>query len=138
MEHQTIVLLYILFIWFVIIHTFEEVSQGVFDIQLGRLKLNKRKYLFGAGMITTLNLGTLALIVAGYTLGLYLSIFTSSVIGILQAVVHTIGYFKEGRKAQKLGAGFYTSIPRWPEGCCSIIFCRPYSAFHSEQTNAHD
>ena len=110
-EFQTVILLYIVFIWFVVIHTFEEISQDIFEINLGPITITKKKYLFGASMITTLNLATLGLLVAGYQLGLYLGIFTSSVIGILQAVVHTIGYFKEGRNAQQLGAGFYTSIP---------------------------
>jgi hypothetical protein len=110
-NYQTIVLFYILFIWFVVIHTFEEVSQGIFEIELGHIKLSQKKYLIGATMITTLNLGTLALIVGGYKIGLYLGIFTSSVIGIFQALVHTIGYLKEGRKPKKLGAGFYTSLP---------------------------
>ena len=39
-NYQTIVLLYILFIWFVVLHTFEEISQGIFGIKIGPIKLN--------------------------------------------------------------------------------------------------
>ena len=112
MEHiNVIILLYILFIWFVVLHTFEEIAQGIFDIKIGRIKMTMKKYLIGASVITTVNLATLSLIVYGSKIGLYMGIFTSSVLGIFQAVVHTVGYFKEGRKAQSLGAGFYSSIP---------------------------
>jgi hypothetical protein len=110
-NYLTIVLLYIVFIWLVIIHTFEEISQGIYEIELGKVKLSQKKYLFGASMITTINLGALALIVSEFQIGLYLGIFTSSVIGIPQAVVHTFGYLKEGRKARNIGAGFFSSLP---------------------------
>ncbi|MEN8242400.1 MAG: hypothetical protein ABFS17_10795 [Chloroflexota bacterium] len=110
-NYETIILYYIVFIWFVIIHTFEEISQGIFDLDLGRIQMSKKKYLFGASMISTVNLGTLALLVSGNSIGLYIGIFTSSVIGILQALVHTVGFWKEGRKPQNIGAGFYTSLP---------------------------
>jgi hypothetical protein len=110
-NYTTITLLYILFIWLVIIHTFEEISQDIFDVTLGRLKLSSKKYLVGASIITTVNLGTLSLLVVGSQWGLYLGIFTSLVIGVLQALVHTIGYFKASRKPENLGAGFYSSLP---------------------------
>jgi len=55
-------------------------------------------------------LGALALIVSRNKIGLYLGIFTTSVIGILQAVVHTEGFIKEGGKAKNIVAGFYSSI----------------------------
>ena len=110
-SYQTIVLIYILFIWCVVLHTFEEISQGIFGLRIGPIKMNIRKYLLGATLITTVNLGTLALIVIGNKTGLYIGIFTSSAIGILQAFLHGIGYLIEGRKTKKLGAGFYSSIP---------------------------
>lgn len=110
-NYDTLSLLYILFIWLVVIHTFEEISQDVFGLQIGPIKASRKKYLFGASMISTINLGTLALIVCGNKLGLYVGIFTSSIFGIFQALVHTIGFIKEGGKPEKLGAGFYTSLP---------------------------
>lgn len=110
-NHETIVLLYILFIWFVVMHTFEEMAQGIFDLKIGKVQVTKKKYLIGASLITTLNLGTLALLVLENRWGLYLALFTASVIGVLQAVVHTIGFIKEGGKARRIGAGFYSSIP---------------------------
>ena len=105
-NYHTIILYYILFIWMVILHTLEEISQDVFNIELKFEKVTRQKYLFGAGMISTLNLGTLALLVSGNQVGLYLGIFTSTVIGVFQALVHTVGFFREGRKAQNFGAGF--------------------------------
>lgn len=110
-NNETIILLYILFIWFVVLHTFEEMAQGIFELKIGKRNLTKKKYLIGASLITTVNLGTLALIVSENKTGLYIGIFTASIFGILQAVVHTIGFIREGRKAKKIGVGFYSSIP---------------------------
>lgn len=110
-NHETIILLYVLFIWFVVLHTFEEIAQGIFELKTKKINLTKKKYLIVASLITTVNLGTLALIVSGNRIGLYIGIFMASVIGILQAVVHTAGFIKEGGKARNIGAGFYSSIP---------------------------
>ena len=52
-NYQTIVLIYILFIWFVVLHTLEEISQEIFGIEIGPIKVTKKKYLFGATLITT-------------------------------------------------------------------------------------
>ena len=109
--NETVILLYILFIWLVVLHTFEEMAQGIFELKIGKINLTKRKYLIVASLITTVNLGTLALIVSDNKMGLYLGVFTASVFGILQAAVHTVGFIKEGGKAKKIGAGFYSSIP---------------------------
>jgi hypothetical protein len=109
--NQILVLSYIVFIWVVILHTLEEIACGIMDLELSHIQLTKNKYLIGAGAITTVNLGTLVLIVLGISAGYYFALFTSAVIGIFQAVVHTIGYLKEGKEAQGLGSGFYTSIP---------------------------
>ena len=110
-SYDTITLLYILFIWLVVLHTFEEIVQGIFGVKIGPIKMSLKKYLVGASIITSINLGTLSLIITGSKIGLYLGIFTSSTIGILQVIVHAIGFFKEGRKTKRLGAGFYSSIP---------------------------
>jgi len=110
-NYETIILLYIIFIWLVIIHTFEEIAQGIFKLKLKKVKLTRKKYLIGASLISTINLGTLALIIFGSKIGLYFGVFMVIVIGILQAVIHTIGFIKEGMKAKNIGAGFYSSIP---------------------------
>jgi hypothetical protein len=110
-NQQTIILLYILFIWCVVLHTFEEIAQGAFEVKIGPIKASKGKYLLGASAITTVNLSTLALIVVGKKIGLYLGLFTSSVIGVLQALVHTYGFIRQGGKAENYGAGFYSSRP---------------------------
>ena len=70
---------------------------------------------------TTINLSTLALLVYGHKWGLYLGVFTSSTIGILQAPVHAFGFFQEGKKSKKLGAGFYSSIPLAFTGLALLI-----------------
>jgi hypothetical protein len=54
--------------------------------------MSKQKYLLGASLITTINLGTLSLLVAGSNIGFYFGLFTTAVFGIFQALVHTIGY----------------------------------------------
>ncbi len=118
---QEIILLYVFFIWLVILHTFEEISQEIFTVQVGRIKLSRRKYLVGASLITTINLGTLALLIAGNKIGLYLGLFTSSTIGVLQAPIHAYGFFKEGNKTKNLGAGFYSSIPLALTGLVLLI-----------------
>jgi hypothetical protein len=110
-NYQTIVILYIIFIWLIVIHTFEEISQEIFGIKIGPITLSKKKYLIGASLITTINLGTLALILYECELGLYIGLFTSLIFGISQGIVHTIGYIKEGRNPRKFGAGFYSSLP---------------------------
>jgi len=110
-ENLALILTYIIFIWMVILHTFEEIACGIMELELGKIKVTRNKYLFAASGISTLNLGTLALLILGIPAGYYLAIFTSAVIGILQAVIHGIGYLREGKKARGVGSGFYTSIP---------------------------
>ena len=111
LNYEPILYIYKLFIWLVVLHTFEEISQVIFELKIGPITITKKKYLFVAGLITTINLGTLALLVAGNRAGLYLGVFTSSIIGIAQGIVHTIGFIKENRKPKGLGSGFYSSIP---------------------------
>ncbi len=108
---ETIILLYILFIWFVVLHTFEEIAQGIFTLKIKKTTLTKKKYLIGASIITTVNFATLTLIILESKIGLYIGIFTVSIFGILQAVIHTIGFIKEKGKAKNIGSGFYSSIP---------------------------
>ena len=106
-----LVLSYILFIWLVVLHTFEEISCGIMDLEFGHIKLTKNRYLLGASFISTLNLGTLALLTLGLPTGYYLGLLTTAIFGVFQALVHTVGYFREGKKSRGLGAGFFSSIP---------------------------
>lgn len=110
-DSQFLIILYLLFSWLLVLHTFEEIAQGIFDLKLKKIQLSRRKYLFGASLITTLNLSTLMLIVADHKAGFYLGLFTSGFFGVFQALVHTVGFFKESRKARGIGAGFYSSLP---------------------------
>jgi hypothetical protein len=110
-SNQLLILSYIVFIWMVVLHTFEEIANGVMELQVGHIQMTKNRYLFAASAISTVNMGTLALLVLGIPLGFYLGLFSAAVIGVLQAIVHGIGYLRENRKAQGLGVGFYSSIP---------------------------
>ena len=58
--HIILILSYILFIWLVVLHTFEEISCDIMGLELGPIKLTKNRYLLGASAISTINLGTLA------------------------------------------------------------------------------
>jgi hypothetical protein len=112
MEIQTmIVLAYIGFVWLAVLHTFEEIASGIFDFQVGSHTVGRRRYLFAASAISTLNLGTLVLLILDAPLGFLLGLFMTAVVGVLQGVVHTIGFIREGRRAVGLGAGFYSAIP---------------------------
>ncbi len=109
--NTTLILSYILFIWLVVLHTFEEIACNIMELDLGHIQLTKNRYLVGASLISTVNLGTLALLILGLPAGYYLGLFTSSILGIFQALVHGVGYLKEGKKSRGLGAGFFSSIP---------------------------
>ena len=119
--HVILLLSYIVFIWLVILHTFEEISCDIMGLELGYIKLTPKRYLLGASFISTLNLGTLALLTLGLPAGYYLGLFTSSILGIFQALVHTVGYFREGKKARRFGAGFFSSIPLAIAGIIVLI-----------------
>jgi len=106
-----LILSYIAFIWLVVLHTFEEISCDVMGTQVGPIRMTKAKYLFGASVISTLNLTTLALLITGQPAGIYLGLFASAIIGVFQAIVHGIGYLHAHRIPRGLGAGFYSSIP---------------------------
>jgi hypothetical protein len=130
MSSNTILTLsYIAFIWLVILHTFEEISCNIMETQIGHIKMTKTKYLLAASAISTVNLGTLALLVAGFPAGYYLGLFTSAFIGVFQAIVHSIGYFRENRTARRLGAGFYSSIPLAIVGF--LVFIQLFQALSS-------
>ena len=109
--HTILILSYILFIWLVILHTFEEISCDIMRLELGHIKLTKNRYLLGASAISTINLGTLALLILGLPAGYYLGLFITAVIVMFQALVHGIGYLREGKKARGMGAGFFSCIP---------------------------
>jgi len=110
-EHTTILVIYAIFIWLVVLHTFEEIASGIFELELGHHKPGKNRYLLGASGISTLNMITLVLLILGLPVGIFIGLFTTAIFGMLQGGVHTVGYFREGRKARGLGAGFYSAIP---------------------------
>ena len=106
-----LVLIYIVFVWLVFVHTLEEIACGIFEMQIGPINVHKNKYLLAASGIAAVNLGTLVLIVLGSPLGLSLGLFTTAVLGVLQGIVHTVGFIRAGGKMRALGAGFYSAIP---------------------------
>ena len=110
-SNTILVLSYVVFMWLVILHTFEEISCNIMEAQIGHIRMTKNKYLLGASIISTVNLTTLALLIMDLPAGYYLGLFTSAIFGVFQAVVHSIGYLKENKNARGLGAGFYSSLP---------------------------
>ena len=69
-DNETLAMLYVLFTWLLLIHTMEEIAHGIFELEIGRVKMNRQKYLRAASGITTINLGTLALIIVDSRIGL--------------------------------------------------------------------
>jgi len=110
-EGTTILITYAIFIWLVVLHTFEEIASGIFNLEVRGHQPGKKRYLLAAGGISTLNMVTLVLLILGLPVGTFIGLFTTAVFGVFQGIVHTVGYFREGRKAQGLGAGFYSAIP---------------------------
>ena len=110
-EQTTILVAYAVFIWLVVLHTFEEIASGIFELEIGRHKPGKNRYLLGASGISTLNMLTLVLLILDLPAGAFIGLFTTAAFGVLQGGVHTVGYFREGRKARGLGAGIYSAIP---------------------------
>ena len=119
-EQTTILVAYTIFIWMVVLHTFEEIASGIFDLQLGHIKMKKNRYLLAASGISTLNMVTLILLILGLPIGAILGLFATAIFGVLQGLVHTVGYIREGRKARGLGAGFYSAIPLAIVGALTI------------------
>ncbi|MCJ7703119.1 MAG: hypothetical protein MUO62_16175 [Anaerolineales bacterium] len=106
-----LILSYIAFIWLVVLHTFDEIACGIMEMQVGHIQMTKNRYLLAASAISMVNLGTLALLVLGLPAGYYLGLFTTAILGVFQALVHSIGYLRENKNARGIGAGFYSSIP---------------------------
>jgi len=112
MYDQTAILLtYAIFIWMVVLHTFEEIASGVFDLEIGHHKPGKKRYLLAASGISTLNMITLVLLILGLPAGNIIGLFTTAIFGVLQGIVHTVGFFRAGHKSRGLGAGFYSALP---------------------------
>jgi hypothetical protein len=109
-EYQLLILTYVIFIWLVLLHTFEEIAHGVFDINVGIIHITRSKYLLAASLLTTINLVTFILIYFQFYSGYIFGLFTSGINGVFQALAHSVGYIKE-RKPTGLGVGFYSSIP---------------------------
>jgi hypothetical protein len=107
---QLLLLTYIIFIWMVMLHTFEEIGHGVFETKIGTIQFTRQKYLLAASLLNTINMITFTLILLQIPLGYYFGLFTSGIIGVFQAFVHSIGFIKE-KNHHGLGVGFYSSIP---------------------------
>ena len=120
-QDQVLILSYIAFVWLVILHTLEEIACGVMEVDIEHIKMTRNRYLFAASAITSVNLGALALLVLGMPAGYYMGLFTSAVIGVFQAIVHSLGYLREGKRARGMGAGFYSSIPLAAVGLAVLV-----------------
>ena len=121
-EQPTILLAYAIFIWMVVLHIFEEIAGGVFDLEIGHHKPGKNRYLLAASGVSTLNMVALVLLILGQPVGNLIGLFTTAIFGLFQGIVHTFGYFREGRKSRGLGAGFYSAIPLAMVGAVTFYF----------------
>jgi hypothetical protein len=106
-----VIIAYLVFSWLLLVHTLEEIAQGVFDLKLGLIRMTKSRYLRAASFISLINLTTFGLILFKIPLGFYFGLFMAVIPGIVQGIVHTIGFFYAGMKTKGLGVGFYSSIP---------------------------
>ena len=91
-QDQVLILSYIAFAWLVILHTLEEIACGIMVLQIRPIKMTGSRCLLAASAISAVNLGTLALLVLGVPAGYYVGLFTSAVVGVFQAMAHSIGY----------------------------------------------
>jgi len=97
-------------IWFLLLiliqtlHIFEELGMEIYHI---KEFLTLKKYLIVSSIITSISMLTfLALIlelVIGYIFGIFVAIF-----GILNFIVHTVGYIMKKKMKGTIAAGFYT------------------------------
>ncbi len=99
-------------IWFLLLlliqtlHIFEELGMEVYKI---KEFLTIKKYIIASSIITSISMLTfIALIlelVIGYIFGIIVSIF-----GILNFVIHSIGFIMKKKTKGTIAAGFYTGI----------------------------
>jgi len=99
-------------IWFLLLlliqtlHIFEELGMEVYKI---KAFLTIKKYVIVSSIITSISMLTfIALILElfiGYVFGIFVSIF-----GILNFIVHTIGFIMKKKTKGTIAAGFYTGI----------------------------
>ncbi len=111
MSNRTLLISYVFLVLFQTLHTFEEIACDIFDLKVGPITMEKKRYLIAASVLSTLTITPLALLIYDLPFGYYLGLFTSGVIGAMQGVVHTLGYLKTGTVRRSLGAGFYSAIP---------------------------
>ena len=99
-------------IWFLllllmqILHIFEELGMEVYQI---KKFLTIKKYLIASSIIISISMFTFIAIilelVIGYVFGICVSIF-----GILNLIVHTVGFMMKKKTKGTIAAGFYTGI----------------------------
>ena len=99
-------------IWFLllllmqILHIFEELGMEVYQI---KKFLTIKKYLIASSIIISISMLTFIVIilelVIGYIFGICVSIF-----GILNFIVHTVGFMMKKKTKGTIAAGFYTGI----------------------------
>ena len=128
--HTILIVSYIVFVWLVVLHTLEEIACGIMELKIGHLQLTRNRYLLAASALTTINLTVLMLIVLDIKAGYMLGLFTSAVLGVFQALVHTLGYLREGKKMRGLGVGFASSIPLAAAGV--VVFVLLFRALLSQ------
>jgi len=111
MANQTLLISYVFLVLFQTLHTFDEIACDIFDLKVGPITLKKNRYLIAASVLSTLTITPLALLIYDVPFGYYMGLFTSGIVGVMQGVVHTIGFLKTGTVRHSVGAGFYSAIP---------------------------
>ncbi|MHA1455835.1 MAG: HXXEE domain-containing protein, partial [Promethearchaeota archaeon] len=99
-------------VWFLllllmqVLHIFEELGMEVYKI---KEFLTIKKYLAASSIIMSISMLTFIAIllelVIGYVFGICVSIF-----GILNFIVHTVGFIMKKKTKGTIAAGFYTGI----------------------------
>ena len=111
-------------IWFVlllmmnILHIFEEIAYEAFKI---KETITLRKYLVMSSIIVILSMLTLIVIIIGIEIGYIFGIFVS-IFGILNCIVHTVGFITKKTIKGTIAAGFYSGIFLGLVGIFNLIF----------------
>ena len=106
MPYIVVEICFLLLLLIQILHIFEELGMEIYQI---KEFLTIKKYLVVSSIITSISMLTyIAIIlelVIGYVFGIFVSIF-----GILNFIVHTVGFIMKKKAKGTIAAGFYTGI----------------------------
>ena len=121
MNQFTILISFSVLVVLGVIHIFEEIAMKAYELHpLGGLK----KYLIVSSMIVSFQivsfLGISLDMLFGYIMGIIVSLF-----GILNGVIHSIGFIRQGKEKNLTGtlaSGFYSGIMLFLGGITVLVF----------------